>query len=91
MSGVATLISKTLKSIAPLQKSELPPIFRRTTGNLYEVLSRKPAGCIGMEVHQTRWSEKCIADSYWVVTRAQFKSEGKHGKAWGKLFWRGLL
>jgi small subunit ribosomal protein S34 len=90
MSGVAALIVKTLKSVAPLQKSEFPPILRRSTGNLYEVLSRKPTGCLGMEVHQTRWNEKNIADSYWVVTRAQFKNEGKHGKAWGKLFWRGL-
>lgn len=23
------------------------------------------------------------------MTRAKFKLEGKHGKAWGKLFWKG--
>ena len=84
--SVASLINKTLKNVA---KSELPPILRRATGNLFEVLSRRPTGCIGMKVHQTRWSEKQIDDSYWVVSRARFKDEGKHGKAWGKLYWRG--
>ena len=32
---------------------------------------------------------KGISDSYWLVTRAQLKCEGQHGKAWGKLVWKG--
>jgi small subunit ribosomal protein S34 len=89
MSGVASLISKSLKSVSSMQKTEIPPVLRKNTGNLYEVLSRTPTGLVGKEVHQTRWSAKQIANSYWVVTRAVFKNEGKHGKAWGKLHWRG--
>lgn len=46
---------------------------------------------MGKKVHQFRWSEKQIPDSYWVVTRAKFKCEGKHGKAWGMLYWKDKL
>lgn len=26
---------------------------------------------------------------YWEVTRVRLKDEGRHGKAWGRLVWRG--
>lgn len=26
---------------------------------------------------------------YWEITKVQFKDGGKHGKAWGRLVWRG--
>ena len=29
------------------------------------------------------------AGCYWLVTRTQLKERGKHGKAWGRLVWRG--
>ncbi|PWN96039.1 hypothetical protein FA09DRAFT_321671 [Tilletiopsis washingtonensis] len=29
------------------------------------------------------------AGCYWLVTRTQLKQGGKHGKAWGRLVWRG--
>lgn len=58
-------------------------------GNLYEVLSRHPDGGVGRRVTQCRWGPKGIEGSYWLVTRAKFKLEGKHGKAWGQLFWKG--
>jgi small subunit ribosomal protein S34 len=82
-------VTQALKRLLPLTKGPLPPVIKPRCGNLYEVLSRTPTGGIGAEVHQTRWSQKNIVDSYWVVTRSHFKCEGKHGKAWGRLYWKG--
>ena len=61
----------------------------RKAGNLYEVLSQSPGNCLGRRVYQTRWRAKGITGCYWEITKAQFKCEGKHGKAWGQLHWRG--
>ncbi|GLB33510.1 putative mitochondrial 28S ribosomal protein S34 [Lyophyllum shimeji] len=79
------------QSIQKLLPNKLPPSLVPRTGNLYEVLSRSPGGGVGTKVHQIRWSEKQIGDSYWVVTRSRFKCEGKHGKAWGLLYWKNKL
>lgn len=77
------------KSLLKLLPKQLPPTLKpKSGGNLYEILSRTP-NVEGMEVHQKRWSEKKISNSYWRITRARFKCEGKHGKAWGVLYWRG--
>ena len=84
-------IAQSLKRLLPLKKSQLPPALRTQTGNLYQILSRTPTGGVGSEVHQLRWSEKQISDSYWVITRSKFKCGGNHGKAWGHLYWKGLL
>ncbi|KAJ3857147.1 hypothetical protein EV368DRAFT_71168 [Lentinula lateritia] len=81
-------IGKSLRRLLP---RALPPSLVAHPGNLYEVLSRTPSGGVGKRVYQPRWSQKNILDCYWVVTRSQFKCEGKHGKAWGKLFWKGRL
>jgi len=75
-----------IKSLLP---KTLPPVLKPRTGNLYDVLSRTPSGGVGSQVHQARWGQKGINDSYWVVSRAKFKAEGRHGKAWGKLYWKG--
>lgn len=79
------------RSIQNLLPNKLPPSLSARPGNLYQVISRAPGGGVGKKVHQLRWSEKQISDSYWVVTRAMFKCEGRHGKAWGKLYWKGRL
>ena len=84
-------IAQSLRRLLPLKKSQLPPVLRPQTGNLYQILSRTPTGGVGTEVHQLRWSEKQISDSYWVITRSKFKCGGNHGKAWGQLYWKGLL
>ena len=78
-------------SLLTLKKSQLPPALKSQTGNLYRILSRTPTGGVGTEVHQLRWSEKQISNSYWVITRSKFKCGGNHGKAWGQLYWKGLL
>ncbi|TEB35380.1 hypothetical protein FA13DRAFT_1788029 [Coprinellus micaceus] len=81
--------STVAESIQRLLPKDLPPSLSPKSGNLYEVLSRTPSGGVGSKVFQTRWRGKEIKDSYWVVTRSQFKCEGKHGKAWGHLYWKG--
>jgi small subunit ribosomal protein S34 len=83
--------AQSLKRLLPLTKSQLPPALKPQTGNLYQILSRTPTGGVGTEVHQLRWSEKEISNSYWVITRSKLKCGGKHGKAWGQLYWKGLL
>jgi len=88
---VTSAISQSLKRLLPLKKSQLPPALKSQTGNLYQILSRTPAGGVGTEVHQLRWNEKQISNSYWVITRSQFKFGGNHGKAWGQLYWKGVL
>ena len=84
---VASKVASALKQLLP---AELPPSLRSGSGTLYSVLSRYPKDGVGQRVHQTRWSMKGIADSYWMVTRTKLKLEGKHGKAWGKLYWKGV-
>lgn len=84
-------IAQSLRRLLPLKKSQLPPVLRPQTGNLFQILSRTPTSGVGTEVHQLRWSEKQISDSYWVITRSKFKCGGNHGKAWGQLYWKGLL
>lgn len=86
---MSATISQTITRRLPLKSVALPPVLKPSKGNLYEVLSRTPAGGVGAEVYQTRWSQKSIMDSYWVVTRSVFKDEGKHGRAWGRLYWKG--
>ncbi|KAF5321898.1 hypothetical protein D9619_001029 [Psilocybe cf. subviscida] len=88
--NVTALLSQTLRAQVPA--SQLPITLKKTPiGNLYEILSRTPSAGVGLQVHQTRWGTKEIHGSYWVVSRAQFKREGKNGKAWGRLYWKGKL
>jgi small subunit ribosomal protein S34 len=83
---MATPVAAAIKKLLP---KELPSSLSTRSGNLYQVLSRYPNDGVGQRVHQTRWSMKGIPDTYWEVTRSRLKLEGKHGKAWGKLYWRG--
>lgn len=80
-------VASALRKLLP---KELPASLDTSRpGNLYQVLSRHPDGGVGRRVTQCRWGPKGIEGSYWIVTRAKFKLEGKHGKAWGKMFWKG--
>ncbi|EKM80434.1 hypothetical protein AGABI1DRAFT_100033 [Agaricus bisporus var. burnettii JB137-S8] len=86
----ATLTRHNLgQALRKLLPTPLPPTLTlQQNCNLYRILSRtpKPAGTV---VHQTRWNSKRIKDSYWVVTRANIKCGGEHGRAWGILYWKG--
>uniref|UniRef100_A0A8H8CJQ7 Uncharacterized protein n=1 Tax=Psilocybe cubensis TaxID=181762 RepID=A0A8H8CJQ7_PSICU len=87
---MSATISQTITRRLPLKSVALPPTLKPGKGNLYEVLSRTPTGGVGTEVYQTRWSAKNILGCYWLVTRSVFKDEGKHGRAWGRLYWKGV-
>ena len=76
-------------AIQKLLPRKLPPSLSGNPGNLYDVISRAPGGGVGRKVHQLRWNDKQIGNSYWLVTRSKFKCEGRHGKAWGLLYWKG--
>ncbi|KAF9008778.1 hypothetical protein BDQ17DRAFT_1206195, partial [Cyathus striatus] len=81
-------VAHAIKSLLP---KDLPPSLNSRPGTLYEILSRRPDGGVGRKVHQTRWSGKQIEGSYWLITSTKFKDAGKHGKAWGQLYWKGKL
>jgi hypothetical protein len=78
-----------LKSLPQAAISKLHNIDTRTPRTLYQTLSRLPRDGVGAHVFQTRWQSKGIEGCYWEVTRVKLKNEGNHGKAWGKLIWRG--
>ncbi|KAG8931345.1 hypothetical protein FRC03_002397 [Tulasnella sp. 419] len=64
------------------------PLLKRS-GTLYDVLSVLPKDGIGARVTQSRWEAKGIKDSYYEVTQVRLKDEGRHGKVWGRLIWKG--
>lgn len=82
---------EVLVALKKLLPSNLPAALAKRPGTLYHVLSRYPRDGVGQKVHQLRWTTKGLADCYWQVTRTRLKLEGKHGVAWGKLFWKGAL
>ncbi|KAA1466081.1 hypothetical protein DENSPDRAFT_830829 [Dentipellis sp. KUC8613] len=86
--AAANAAAKALQTLLP---SKLPPSLSSRPANLYQVLSRYPNDGVGQRVHQTRWGPKGISESYWEVTRAKLKNQGSHGKAWGKLVWKGKV
>ncbi|KAL1743572.1 hypothetical protein HDZ31DRAFT_64930 [Schizophyllum fasciatum] len=83
-------IARALERLLP-KPSARPPTLSALPAALPRVLSRTPDGGVGRRVHQVRWAEKQIPDSYWLVSRTAFKRGGAHGKAWGKLYWKGRL
>ncbi|KAI6004028.1 hypothetical protein EDD15DRAFT_2156706 [Pisolithus albus] len=79
------------RAILTLLPKELPPSLQSKPATLCQVLSRYPRDGVGQIVHQSRWPLKGIHGSYWQVTRTKLKLEGKHGKAWGRLVWKGKM
>ncbi|KAK9906607.1 hypothetical protein WJX75_004872 [Coccomyxa subellipsoidea] len=53
--------------------------------NLYEVASKWQKHGIGQKLQRTTWKE----DSFWTITGMKPSLDGKHGKAFGVLTWRG--
>ena len=88
-SGKQQITSKALRLLESFLPEQTPPSLDTRSGNLYQVLSRHPRDGVGMTVSQTRWGQKGIGNSYWLVTRTKLKLEGQYGKAWGKLYWKG--
>lgn len=77
--------AKLLKSLAP----DSP--FLKSKSTLYETLSRLPNDGVGALVRQKRWDVVGRQRTYWEVTRVRLKNEGKNGKAWGRLVYKGML
>ncbi|KAI0307358.1 hypothetical protein B0F90DRAFT_1687772 [Multifurca ochricompacta] len=81
--------TSVVSAFQKLLHKNLPPGLSTKPANLYQILSRYPVDGIGQRIYQTRWATKGIVDCYWVVTRTSLKKGGTHGKAWGRLVWRG--
>ena len=86
---MAPNVRTVAKAIQHFLPSKLPPTLSDSPSSLYQVLSRFPKDGVGRKVYQTRWGTKGFPHCYWEVTRTKLKLEGKHGKAWGRLFWKG--
>lgn len=89
MSRSSKVLSKASRAIESFLPAQVPPSLDKRAATLPQVLSRYPHDGVGLKVHQCRWGHKGIDNSYYLVTRSKLKLEGKHGKAWGKLFWKG--
>lgn len=83
---MASSVTSALQKLLP---SSLPPSLSSRPGSLYQVLSRYSKDGVGQRVHQVRWGMKEMEECYWEVSRTRLKLGGTHGKAWGKLVWRG--
>ena len=95
-SRILRTLATTSTTTLPHALSELIPkdaanVISNKPRTLYETLSRLPHDGVGARVHQARWSSKGIEGCYWEVSRVKLKDEGKHGKAWGRLVWRGAV
>ena len=90
-------LSRTMASSLPPALAKLLPATKATANatlnphptTLYQTLSRLRNDGVGALVAQRRWDAKNIHGCYWKITRVKLKDEGKHGRAWGKLIWRG--
>ena len=86
--NVVRTVPKAISGLVPKEMTE--PLVKKPR-NLYETLSRLPADGVGSRVYQTRWTAKGIGGCFWEVSRVSLKKEGTHGKAWGRLVWRGEM
>ncbi|KAG7666804.1 hypothetical protein Ndes2526B_g09557 [Nannochloris sp. 'desiccata'] len=53
--------------------------------NAYEVLSSLPKHGMGTKITRSTWQDS----SFWTVTQIKTEMDGKRGKAYGLLTWRG--
>lgn len=67
------------------------PFAKKGHRSLFETLSALPNDGIGSFVAQTQWAKQGNPNSFWEVTKVRLKHEGQHGKAWGRLYWRGNI
>jgi hypothetical protein len=81
------------KALARLIATRPPPLgfilrtpATRIPRSLPATLSRLANDGVGCAVRRRDWQENC----WWEVTRVQLKDGGKHGRAWGRLWWNGM-
>jgi small subunit ribosomal protein S34 len=96
MNRINSSIPKAFAKLMPEQATQFDStttIFPHPT-TLFRTLSRLPRDGVGSRVAQRRWDAKGIHGSYWEVTKTKLKlsEDGKmaHGKAWGRLIWKGM-
>jgi small subunit ribosomal protein S34 len=75
--------TKLLKAVAPNS------VLLKNRGTLYDTLSTLPREGVGLLMRQKRWDVVGRKDTYWEVTRVKIKNEGRNGKAWGRLVYKG--
>ena len=86
---MASGLPKALAQLIPAATYDATTTIFPYQTALYRTLSRLPRDGVGARVTQRRWAAKGIEGSYWEVTRTKLKDDGRHGKAWGRLVWRG--
>ena len=97
--GICRTPSTTMASSLPPALAKLLPATKAVANatlnpyptTLYQTLSRLRNDGVGALVAQRRWDAKNIHGCYWKVTRVKLKDEGRHGRAWGRLIWKGQL
>lgn len=82
-------LGRTAFSLSARLMSTNAVAAERVGPTLYQTLASLPNNGVGAQVSQRRWAAKGIEGSYWEVTKVKLKNEGRNGKAWGKLVWRG--
>ena len=88
---MASSLPPALAKLLPATKATKNATLNPHPTTLYQTLSRLRNDGVGALVAQRRWDAKNIHGCYWKVTRVKLKDEGKHGRAWGRLVWRGWL
>lgn len=87
---MATRLPQAIARLVPTTPIDATTTIFPHPTTLYRTLSRLPQDGVGARVSQRRWEAKGIQGSYWEVTRTRLKLDGTHGKAWGKLIWKGM-
>lgn len=76
------IITRTYKIYT--KEEVLKPMQGRSYKNLYEMAAQYRSQGVGFHFWRSTWP----ANSYYTITKMDF-SDPRHGKAWGKLTWKG--
>src|SRR5258706_1410507 len=86
---MASSLPPALARLLPATKGAANTTLNPYPTTLYQTLSRLRNDGVGALVAQRRWDAKNIFGCYWKVTRVKLKDEGRHGRVWGRLIWKG--
>jgi small subunit ribosomal protein S34 len=60
----------------------------KSSGSLFQILNGLRYFGVGSKVTRSIYK---FPETYWIVTRVQLSKDQMHGKAWGRMVWRGRL
>jgi small subunit ribosomal protein S34 len=60
----------------------------KSSGSLFQILNGLRYFGVGSKVTRNIYR---FPETYWIVTRVQLSKDQLHGKAWGRMVWRGRL